>query len=193
MNPTDPDVPSASKADSLKLAALTASLAASGRARKSDHPIPAALVQEIGQSFSALLSVAEANLSSSIAAEAARGHQRWQKAWAAWAMTFVAWLVLVAVLSTNQYRLLRFHALEQELAEIQTQIDEATAARQTADKQLEETQNTLRKLSQWAPISRFQLLPSQRSQTPCIRIVPGSVQNLEGGGTIALPELKREE
>jgi len=65
----------------------------------------------------------------SLAAEAARGHKRWQKAWAAWAMTFVAWL---AVLLTNQYRLLQFHTLGRELAQIQTQVDAARDAESLA-------------------------------------------------------------
>jgi hypothetical protein len=192
MNPANPNAPSASKEAFSNLAALTASLAASGQERQNDHQIPPAWVQQIEQNCSASLRGAEANLSTSITTEAARNRTRWRKAWAAWAVTSVAWLVLVAVLLTNQHRLLRFHGLEQELTEIQAQVDASKAARATASAQLEETRSTLRKLAQWAPIARFQLVPSQGSPTPFVRIDPRTIQPFQGG-TIALPELKQEQ
>lgn len=189
MNPANPDDQSASKAAFSKMAVLTDSLTASGRERQSDHLNHLNSVQQIVQSCSDSLQSAATNWSINIAevrAEVRRSRKWLWMALTGMVVTWVTGFVLMMALSSDLYPVLRLHALQGELRELQAQVEAAKSARQTARQEAEEIYTNLARM---APLKRWRLVPSEGAPSPFIRIDPTTIQQFDGS-TIALPELK---
>lgn len=191
MSPPIPSAPSASKDLSSNLAALTDSLAASGKERQSESQRVLSSVQQIVQSSSDWLKSGVSKFSEISTVRdiaAAKAVRRILKATFISTLASLATLALVMALALE---MLPLKEATENLAALRAQVETTRAILQTEQEKLLETQEALRKLAKWAPISRFQLVPSQDQTPPFIRIVPGSAQIWEGA-TIAVPELTPE-